>query len=74
MDEVTKSLLAFAESIANHRMGNMHGMYHKEVQEARRVVKLAGGKLKAIGRYRENEVEPMSWDDYAIHKYKKGKS
>lgn len=62
------TLLAFAESIANHSSGNLHGSYSAEIEAARRAVKLAGGKLKEIGRYRAGESEPMSHADYSRRK------
>lgn len=61
-------LLRFAESIANHTSGNLHGWYPGEITAARRTVKLAGGELKEMGRYLAGESEPMSHEDYSKHK------
>ena len=58
------TLLQFAESIANHRSANLHGFHSDVVQAARRVVKENGGRLDAIGRYKADETEPMSWPEY----------
>ncbi len=61
-------LLRFAESIANHTSGNMHGWYPGEVTAARRAVKAAGGELREMGRYRAGESEPMSHEEYSKRK------
>ena len=58
-------LLEFAESVANNSSGNLHGFHSHLVHDARQVVKMAGGELKEMGRFRAGECEPMShkeWD------------
>jgi hypothetical protein len=56
MSEINKDLLAFAEYVANHRSGNLHGFHHEVVSAARRVVKAAGGRLDKIGRYEKDSA------------------
>jgi hypothetical protein len=64
-------LLAYAERMANHTSGNLHGFYSAEIQAARAAVLKAGGTLRAVGRYREGEALPMSLDEYAVLKHKR---
>jgi hypothetical protein len=56
--EAFAALLAFAESIANHTSGNLHGFYSAEIKAARAAVLKAGGTLLKVGRYEAGAVLP----------------
>jgi len=71
MSRKFKSLLKFAESIANHRSSMLHGFHPDVIEQARAAVIIAGGRCEAIGRYHENESIPMSWDEYECVKRKR---
>jgi len=65
MNEQTQSeLLRFAESVANSSSGNLHGFYSGMLEDARRVVKAAGGTLRKVGRYEANSCEHKPHAEY----------
>lgn len=66
-EEMSRNLLAYAESVANSRSSNLHGFHSSIVEEARRVVKAAGGRLDKVGRYEEGSA---AWRPYG--KYQDG--
>ncbi len=57
-------LLAACELVGNSTSGNLHGFYGHLVTAARRGVKAAGGELRAVGKYRAGEADPMTREDW----------
>ena len=57
-------ILRYVESVGNSRSGNLHGFHTHIVQEAREIVKEAGGTLLKMGRYREGSA---AWQPHSHH-------
>lgn len=68
-EEMYNKLLIFAESVANSRSGRLHDFYGKMVQEAREVVRAAGGRLRNRGRYMEGSATPKPFEVYKDGKW-----